>query len=46
MCAACNCIRIRKLMPPLDWFHVTLRMTVLKQIARALPGKVGEGEDR
>ena len=31
---------------PLDWFHVTLRMTVRKQIARARRGKVDEGEDR
>jgi hypothetical protein len=29
----------------LDWFHVTMRLTVLKQIAKGLPEKVGEGED-
>lgn len=30
----------------LDWFHVTMRMTVLKQIAKGLPEKVGEGKDQ
>ncbi len=30
----------------LDWFHVTMRLTVLKQIAKGLPEKVGEGEDQ
>ena len=29
----------------LDWFHFTMRLTVLKQIAKGLPEKVGEGED-
>jgi len=28
----------------LDWFHVTMRLTVLKQIAKGLPEKIGEGE--
>src|SRR6202051_461356 len=30
----------------LDWFHLTMRLTVLKQIAKGLPEKVGEGEDQ
>jgi hypothetical protein len=30
----------------LDWFHVTMRLTVLKQMAKGLPENVGEGEDR
>lgn len=30
----------------LDWFHVTMRMTVLKQIAKGLPEKVGEEADQ
>ena len=30
----------------LDWFHVTMRLTVLKQITKGLPEKVGEGEDQ
>lgn len=29
----------------LDWFHITMRLTVLKQIAKGLPG-VGEAEDQ
>jgi hypothetical protein len=29
----------------LDWFHITMRLTVLNQIARGLPEKVREGED-
>ena len=30
----------------LDWFHVTMRLTVLKQTAKGLPETVGEGEDQ
>jgi hypothetical protein len=30
----------------LDWFHVTMRLTVLKQIAKGLPEKVGDAEDQ
>jgi len=30
----------------LDWFHVTMRLTVLNQIAKGLPEKIGEGEDQ
>jgi hypothetical protein len=29
----------------LDWFHVTMRLTVLRQTAKGLPDTVGEGED-
>src|SRR5262249_41232219 len=28
----------------LDWFHVTMRWTVLSQTAKGLPVKIGEGE--
>ena len=28
----------------LDWFHLTMRLTVLNQIAKGLPERVGEGE--
>ena len=27
----------------LDWFHLTMRVTVLKQMAKGLPEIVGEG---
>ena len=30
----------------LDWFHVTMRLTVLTQTAKGLPETVGEGEDQ
>ena len=30
----------------LDWFHLTMRLTVLNQTAKALPERVGEGEDQ
>ncbi len=30
----------------LDWFHVTMRLTVLHQIAKGLPMTVGEGDER
>jgi hypothetical protein len=30
----------------LDWFHVTMRLTVLHQIAKGVPITVGQGEDR
>ncbi len=30
----------------LDWFHVTMRLTVLNQISKGLPEKVGENEDQ
>jgi hypothetical protein len=30
----------------LDWFHLTMRLTVLNQIAKGLPERVGEGEDQ
>jgi len=30
----------------LDWFHVTMRLTVLTQTAKGLPEKVGEGDDQ
>jgi hypothetical protein len=29
----------------LDWFHLSMRMTVLKQTAKGLPIKVGEGDE-
>src|SRR5262245_34653063 len=29
----------------LDWFHLSMRLTVLKQTAKGLPIKVGEGEE-
>ena len=29
----------------LDWFHLTMRLTVLTQTAQGLPERVGEGED-
>jgi hypothetical protein len=29
----------------LDWFHVSMRLTVLNQTAKGLPLKVGEGEE-
>lgn len=29
----------------LDWFHVTMRLTVLLQTAKGLPEKVGEGDE-
>ena len=30
----------------LDWFHVTMRMTVLKQIAKGLPEKFGDADNQ
>jgi hypothetical protein len=30
----------------LDWFHLTMRLTVLIQTAQGLPERVGEGEDQ
>ena len=30
----------------LDWFHLTMRLTVLTQTAQGLPERVGEGEDQ
>jgi hypothetical protein len=30
----------------LDWFHVTMRLTVLTQTAKGVPEKIGEGEDQ
>jgi hypothetical protein len=30
----------------LDWFHLTMRLTVLSQTAKGLPERLGEGEDR
>jgi hypothetical protein len=30
----------------LDWFHVTMRLTILTQTAKGLPEKVGEEEDQ
>ena len=30
----------------LDWFHLTMRLTVLNQIAKGLPERLGEGEDQ
>lgn len=30
----------------LDWFHVTMRLTVLRQIAKGLPMTVGEGDEK
>jgi hypothetical protein len=29
----------------LDWFHLTMRLTVLTQTAKGLPEKIGEGEE-
>ena len=29
----------------LDWFHLTMRLTVLTQTAKGLPEKIGKGED-
>jgi hypothetical protein len=31
---------------PLDWFHVTMRLTVLLQTAKGMPEKIGEGEEQ
>jgi len=30
----------------LDWFHLTMRLTVLLQIAKGIPEKIGEGEEQ
>ncbi len=30
----------------LDWFHLTMRLTVLNQTAKGLPERIGEGEDQ
>jgi hypothetical protein len=30
----------------LDWFHVTMRLTVLTQTAKGVPEQIGEGEDQ
>ena len=30
----------------LDWFHVTMRMTVLKQFAKGLPEKFGDADSQ
>jgi hypothetical protein len=30
----------------LDWFHLTMRLTVLKQMAKGLPEIVGDGDDK
>jgi hypothetical protein len=30
----------------LDWFHVTMRLTVLLQTAKGMPEKIGEGEEQ
>jgi hypothetical protein len=30
----------------LDWFHVTMRLTVLSQTAKGLPETIGEGEEQ
>jgi hypothetical protein len=30
----------------LDWFHLTMRLTVLKQMAKGLPEIVGDGDDQ
>jgi hypothetical protein len=30
----------------LDWFHVTMRLTVLTQTAKGVPEKIGEGEEQ
>src|SRR4029077_4496665 len=30
----------------LDWFHVTMRLTVLTQTAKGLPETIGEGEEQ
>ena len=30
----------------LDWFHLTMRLTVLTQTAKGLPERAGEGEDQ
>lgn len=30
----------------LDWFHVTMRLTVLQQTAKGLPMSVGTGEEK
>src|SRR5262249_17914331 len=30
----------------LDWFHISMRLTVLNQTAKGLPIKVGEGEEK
>ena len=29
----------------LDWFHITMRLTVLSQIGKGLPEKIGDGDD-
>jgi hypothetical protein len=30
----------------LDWFHITMRLTVMNQMAKGLPEKIGEGKDQ
>jgi hypothetical protein len=30
----------------LDWFHVTMRLTVLRQMAKGVPEKIGVGEEQ
>jgi hypothetical protein len=30
----------------LDWFHITMRLTVLNQMAKGVPEKVGKGEEQ
>jgi hypothetical protein len=30
----------------LDWFHLTMRLTVLSQTAKGLPERLGEEEDK
>jgi hypothetical protein len=30
----------------LDWFHMTMRLTVLRQMAKGVPETIGEGEER
>jgi hypothetical protein len=30
----------------LDWFHVTMRLTVLRQMAKGLPVMIGEGDEK
>jgi hypothetical protein len=30
----------------LEWFHITMRLTVMNQMAKGLPEKIGKGEDQ
>ena len=45
-CAICSYTLNPQAEHLLDWFHVTMRLTVLTQTAKGLPETVGEGEEQ